>query len=332
MPRSRRVIRQSSLIHLIVRFLDKRRFLDTQGARHAYLERAAHHFGKSDWQLLSYALMSTHVHFGAIAGAAPLSAITQPLHVSFDHWLKSRQDVLGPVLAARPTTKELPLHAAPILIAYHHNNPVRAGVVAGARDSDWTSHHHYMAADAPSWLAVDVGLSLSGLGVTTRDRKLFEQFVYASSDSVLDDFDDFDDFDESDSERIEQAHTALGAAVTVGSPRLTLEGTVQCDLFALDEAALHPRWPGPLQELVDAVATRTGIPACDIRSRSRVRHVVGARRLFVLVAHNELHRPIGHVAAVVGISSSAARQLEQRASDGDRELAKAIAEEQLLRM
>jgi hypothetical protein len=42
------------------------------------------------------------------------------------------------------------------LIRYVHNNPVRAGVVARASESGWSSHRAYLGlASCPSWLATE---------------------------------------------------------------------------------------------------------------------------------------------------------------------------------
>jgi hypothetical protein len=50
------------------------------------------------------------------------------------------------------------------LLAYIHNNPVRAGVVSSAEGSTWTSHRSYVElARVPPWLAVSEGLERAGL-------------------------------------------------------------------------------------------------------------------------------------------------------------------------
>jgi hypothetical protein len=263
--------------------------------------------------------MSTHVHFGAISGEMPIAKITQPLHCSFVHWLKARRELLGPIVAMRPTTKELPIEAAPILIAYHHNNPVKAGLAATARDSSWTSHRDYLQGNAPEWLHTDLGLALSGLENTEADRARFETLVSGCAGVDLDD----------DVER-RRAHTsnvrsALGSSVELGSPRISRAGDVISDLLVPQDAVLHPAWQGSLQLILEAAAWSTGIPTEAIRSKSRNRTIVRARRLFVLCAHGNLHRPIGQVAAAMGITSTAARKLERTASIEDRRAAQHVA-------
>lgn len=322
MPRFRRVIHPNTLIHLIVRFHNHDDVLDSDEARAEYLTRVGRYFSKSDWWLLSYALMSTHVHLGVIAGAAPLASITKPINGSFAHWLKrsGRRRRLGHVVASRPSSKELPLSAARNLIAYHHNNPVKAGVVAQARDSSWTSHRSYIRGESQEWLHVELGLALCDLGTSKADRRRFDKMVGERVGIEMPDHDE-----EFKAHRC-AARAHLGSAVEIGSPRLMSTGQLIADAFMPPNATIHSVWPGSLHQLVILVVNATDIAARDILSRSRRRVVVRARRLFVLCAHVELHRSIGEVAATVGISSPAARQLEQHATTEERLLAAALAD------
>jgi len=58
----------------------------------------------------------------------------------FARWMNQRYDRLGPVIADRPKSRAVARELEPKVIAYIHNNPVRAGVVARANESTWTSH------------------------------------------------------------------------------------------------------------------------------------------------------------------------------------------------
>ncbi len=321
MPRFRRIIRQNALIHLIVRFLNYDYVLDSDEARAAYLQRIARYFAKSDWKLLSYALMSTHVHFGAITGADSLAKITKPLHCSFAHWLKNndRRRWLGHVVASRPSSTELPLSAAPILIAYHHNNPVKAGVVDLASDSSWTSHRSYVRGETNEWLDSTLGLTLCEMSRSTADRKRFDEMVNERVGMELPDEDK-----EFEAHR-RMTRVLLGSSVELGSPRYSSEG-LHTDVFGPKDATLHPQWLGGLREVVRMVAKTSHISIEDICSKSRVRSVAKARRLFILCAHVELNRAIGEVASAVGITSQSARELEQRATTDERWQAAALAE------
>jgi hypothetical protein len=82
------------------------------------------------------------------------------------------------VFAARHTSVVCPAERAAALLAYVHNNPVRAGVVPLPEESEWTSHRAYLGlAPAPAWLDVARGLSLCGFDVTPRGRLAFQEYV-----------------------------------------------------------------------------------------------------------------------------------------------------------
>jgi hypothetical protein len=63
-------------------------------------------------------------------------------------------------------------------VAYHHRNPVTAGVVTRPHESTWTSHRAYLRLDpAPPWLDVERALSILEFADTAAGRKQFDEFV-----------------------------------------------------------------------------------------------------------------------------------------------------------
>jgi hypothetical protein len=149
--------------HLIARFVENRWFLDTPDARACYLRLLGRALADSDWSCLAYALMSNHIHLLMRAGATLLKSWGLRVHPPFAIWINDRLERIGPVFTRGPRDYAIPLERARHVIAYIHKNPVRAGVVARASDSTWTSHRAYAGlVRSPSWLAVDEGLALSG--------------------------------------------------------------------------------------------------------------------------------------------------------------------------
>jgi len=67
--------------------------------RHEYLRRLSRALETSDWKLLSYALMSSHIHKGYIAGRERFEDLTKRAHSPFALWLNKRQRRLGHVFA-----------------------------------------------------------------------------------------------------------------------------------------------------------------------------------------------------------------------------------------
>ncbi len=112
--------------------------------REAYLARLRYALPRTDWVLLGYALMSSHVHVVLEAGAGSLGSWTKSAYSRTARWLNARHGRLGPVFADRPYAEAVDDSRVPYLLAYVHNNPVRARLVGSADESSWTSHRAYL--------------------------------------------------------------------------------------------------------------------------------------------------------------------------------------------
>lgn len=178
MPRRARHWRDGSVQHIVSRFVDREFCIEDDADRHAYLGYIEQCRAAWDWCLLAFAIMSSHLHFGAIAGKRPLGPFFQRLHTSFARYFHARYRGLGPVLADRPKNYQRSHEDLPRVVAYIHRNPVDAGVVSLARESRWTSHRAYLRLDpAPPWLDVERGLALLGFDDTASGRAEFDEFV-----------------------------------------------------------------------------------------------------------------------------------------------------------
>ena len=78
MPRVARQHAPRVVTHVITRFVDGQYLMDeVPGAREQYLRRLAKALAHSDWPLLWYCLMGSHVHLGMPSG-----------HESLDSWIR----------------------------------------------------------------------------------------------------------------------------------------------------------------------------------------------------------------------------------------------------
>jgi hypothetical protein len=87
--------------------------------------------------------------------------------------MNSRHDRIGSMFVRGPKALHVNRDGVGNVIAYIHNNPVRAGVVGAARESMWTSHRGYLDVAPPAWLHVQEGLALSGFA----DANAFDEWV-----------------------------------------------------------------------------------------------------------------------------------------------------------
>lgn len=248
--------------------------------------------------------MSSHVHWAMKAGVRPSATVIKGLHAGFAGWLNALEGRLGPVFADRHRNLTFEGESCALLLAYIHNNPVRAGVVGDPSDSSWTSHRAYLGLEpAPAWLDVKLGLHLCGFDATASGRMRFHEMVisHASSARRI-------DLSGGDMQaRRLTARLVLGAAAEISSPTVALsahELRVEVTPQLLGGCEARRVWTGCTSTLLHEVARRTGVTIVEMRSRSRVQRVVNARRLALLVWTSELHRPAVELARIFGLTSS----------------------------
>lgn len=255
MPREPRSIVPGLVYHLISRFVDREWFITHERERSFYLELFGSAVSKSDWRCISYGVMSNHIHHAVVAGKQSLASWVRRAHSPFADFMNKEHDRIGPLFVRGPRALETPAQDVSRLVAYIHNNPVRAKVAATAAASTWTSHRAYLGLDrAPPWLAVDLGLRLCGFA------------------------------DPLDLDRFVELHP--------GDPaRESLErGAIKIDQSALFAQAIERirqrREPPSPRAIVEAAASVVGISTFDLCSRRRRPSQRFAREVAVHCASN----------------------------------------------
>lgn len=268
MPRYRRQTDPASVQHLISRFVNREFLFDEPGARTAYLERVAAALRRTDWVPLAYALMSSHVHWVVRAGEQPSSAFVKPLHVGFARWLNRHSSRLGPVFADRHRSVTCVGETAAAVVAYVHNNPVRAGVVRDPAASSWTSHRSFAGLEqAPPWLDVEQGLRLCGFAPTADGRQRFDEFVRSRMGeprSIVLSADEL-------AARRRQARRDATNPVEIAAPTAATDDTGMRLVVAVVVPDVCPErgtWHGGVFDVIDLVARETGIESHRVRSRA----------------------------------------------------------------
>jgi hypothetical protein len=303
-----RIPRVGVVHHVISRFVDRSWQMVDEVERAEYLARLAQALKRSDWVLLAYALMSNHVHLVLEAGAAPLWGWTKSTHSGMAHWLNARHERLGPVFAGRPYAEAVEAARVPFVVAYVHNNPVRAQLVDWAGDSSWTSHAAYLSAmPAPAPLAVERGLSLCGYPTGTKGRRAFDEWVRGCSKQPRPD----------SSAEVELAATlscarrTLGATVMVGTP--TVQASGRCiPVLAPASATLSTVLANVSTEaVIAAVKSTVGIDPRGSRGRDLRPAISEARRLALVVWLRTGHSRV-QMSRALGIGESTASDLLNR--------------------
>jgi hypothetical protein len=284
-----RIARQESpgvVHHVISRFVDRNWFLTEDVERERYLHLLGRALRHSDWRCLAYALMSNHLHFAMVAGHEPLESWTKRVNSPFANWMNARRARLGPLFADRPATYAMRPESEGPLIAYIHNNPVRAGVVTYARDCNWTSHAIYIgSALAPAWLHVNEGRARCGVIATDFDAWVAGSAMNRESPNL---------------KAISRAARARGA-LHVGTPTIA---PTDVPLVARPFARIRP----DPREVLEIVAQVTGVAMTAFASRRKARHLVEARRIAVH-AGTQLGLTGSDMAAALGIGRQTVARL-----------------------
>jgi hypothetical protein len=325
MPRYRRQIAAGSVQHVISRFVDREFRVDAPGARDEYLRRAGRALVRTDWRALAFALMSSHIHWALYAGSRPSSAFVKPLHAGFASWLNAEQRRLGPVFADRHRSVTCQGETAAALIAYIHNNPVRAGAVSDAADSDWTSHRAYLGlAPAPAWLDIELGLHLCGFAPADAGRRAFRTLV--SAHSVRPRSLELSGGDLQ--QRRAQARTQTSSPVELAAPVISQRHDsleLHTSIVVPPGCTVRRHFSGEPDAILTIAAQTEGATVHELRARVRTRHVVAARRLALLI-WAQLNRPLVLMARALGIAQSSASELIATAPASVHERAASLAD------
>ena len=151
------------MYHVTARGNERRALFRDDRDREEYLVRAARYRERFRFQLLSYCLMTNHVHLAIRTGEQPLSRIMVGLHSSYAAWFNRRHDRVGHLFQGRYKANVILRQRHLItLVRYIHHNPVRARIVAHAADYRWSSDRYLRGRLAPEWFDIDAVHALLG--------------------------------------------------------------------------------------------------------------------------------------------------------------------------
>ncbi len=303
MSRFRRNYIPGAVHHAISRFHGGAYRLREPIEREQYLRHLAFGLKKTDWYLLAYALMSTHIHLVFLAGQMPPHLVFQSTHSAFATWLNRRQSMHGHLFSDRYKLWAVRSPTA-ALIAYVHNNPVRAGVVNDAANSIWTSHRYFLGSnEAPKWLSTEKALELAGLP----DGQEFDNYVRRDLHTPRDQRWS----GELDKSIIQDSHQATGVAAQLGEP--VISDTMTYPILTSPRAFTQIRGNYSPEQILEAVSRVIGISRRAFCGRSKTINATRARRLGLRLWRSMVGTQ-SEMCSALGMSSTAASGLLQSTS------------------
>ena len=297
MARPPRFNRPGTVYHHISRLVDRGWFIADSNDRTLYVKLLGRAISKSDWKCLAYAVMSNHIHLCTVAGKQRLESWIRRAHSPFARWMNTRHGGLGSKFVRGPSDYAVPPERVARVIAYIHNNPVRAAVVAHPGASSWTSHQAYVGiVPAPPWLDVAEGLRRAGFA----DATAFDRFVAANPDDP--DIEELlaRDFKRDGSPPIEEPAPHWSKRPRVADPSEVVRATASAVGISVEQLTSKQRGSRQLlgRRVAVACASRTGITGAEI---ARALNISQAAASWIL-----LHSPppLELVEAVLGSDTS----------------------------
>jgi putative transposase len=291
MPRHARIHYPGGIYYLISRFVNGSYLIKTDEDRTQYLRLLGNASNKTDALILSYCLMSNHIHLVVRAGRDSLEGLMKSVNAGFAGWINNRSKRRkGPVFAGRYKSILVDEEAYLLeLVRYVHNNPVRAKVASHARDISWSGHQAYVGdVTPPEWLNIGYVLSMFGKQHAANVRK-FEAFVREGEGEGR-----RRDLNGEPGEKVARKfQEAFGDAWRVSGPIAgdqAFVAKVLADISSVDEqVAYHghvhggePVRPG-LEEVIAVVCAEVGVEPWVFDHQPRKRTAVLARRLITLL-------------------------------------------------
>jgi putative transposase len=176
----RAVVQENSVNHCTWRSHDNELVLDVPEAKREFLRLLRAFKVRYGILILAYCVMGTHPHVVCVAtkGQQAFSRFWQIVNHRFARWYNRRHGRRGQVVMERLSSPQIQDDRYLIeAIRYVDLNPVKAKLVARAKDWAWSSHRHY-ALGEPDDLVDDAPAYLN-LGRNAIERRIAYRHLFA---------------------------------------------------------------------------------------------------------------------------------------------------------
>ncbi len=310
MPRTGRLHIPGGFYHVAGRGLERRYIFDDVVDKQDFLAR----FGKSllrvDARCLAWALMSNHYHFLIQAGNKPLSKLMASVLGGFAGSYNRRHDRAGYVFQNR--FKSILIDADSYLlelVRYIHLNPVRAGMVAGAKELEryrWAGHAGMMGKYKQGWHRASQALGYFGEDTRRaknnylrflKDAKNKSSSINIAGGGLIRSHGGWENVKELRKEHI----YCIGDERILGSSDF-VENVLRFDDLGIDRREGLARKGWNLEKLALSICDQTGVTQEQLRSKARKGSLSEAKSMFCYLGSVELGFSLREVADYLFIS------------------------------
>lgn len=259
MARKPRIHFNGAVYHVLLRGLEGKPVFRNVADRREWESLVAEGVERFDHKILGFCWMPDHVQLAIEVANVPLSRVMQNLSFRYTRYYNSQHGEDGPLFHGRYKAILIDPDAyLTDLVAYIHNNPVRAGKAKKAADYKWSSHASYVGKDDRDWVSTE--RCLEQFGKTARkSMPAFSKHVDAAR---------------ADGFRRDLERGADGGR---------LLGDAKFMRRALKPAKPVKR-PMTLNQLVKLVCREEGVKEADLKSDSRARRESAIRQTITYLA------------------------------------------------
>ncbi len=282
MARKPRIEYEGAFYHVITRGNQRQKISKDTADYQKYLQFLTICKNRYGFYLHAYVLMGNHVHLLIETRAKPLSKILQSLNQRYTLYYNHKYRTVGHLFQGRYKAilceKDAYLLA---LLRYIQRNPLRAKIADRLDRYPWSSHHAYTGKSNPLSL-VDTDQVLRMFSEKRqRTKRLYREFMRESQDLTS------------------------GEVYAVKEQRVQgSDAFVDRVLADREEEGSPKKRSLPLDAIAEAAARSEGVEKEALRSRTRVRKVTKARKVFSLVARNMGHA-VKNIAAYLSVDGAA---------------------------
>ena len=157
MPRRPRVLSSTGIYHIILRSVNQHIIFEEDSDYQKFLFILSDCVKKYDTQIYAYCLMDNHIHLLIKSSSDNLSSFFQSLGSTFVRWYNTKYSRSGHLFQERYYSVSIENDSSFLsVLAYIHNNPVKANVIRYPSEYRWSSFNAYYGAKDP---VVDVSFA-----------------------------------------------------------------------------------------------------------------------------------------------------------------------------